>query len=103
MVACHLLKWVDYQFDTEGREIELRYFRDVDKREVDFVLVEHKKPILAVECKLNESTISPSLKYFKEKFPAVRAVQVAYKDTPSKIHPNGIELKSARTFLNELI
>ncbi len=26
MIASHLLKWVDYLFDTEGRELELRYF-----------------------------------------------------------------------------
>jgi predicted AAA+ superfamily ATPase len=37
LVASHLLKWVHFQFDSAGRELELRYFRDVDGREVDFV------------------------------------------------------------------
>jgi hypothetical protein len=34
----HLLKWVHFQIDTRGRELELRYFRDIDGREVDFVV-----------------------------------------------------------------
>jgi hypothetical protein len=29
IIACHLLKWVDYLFATKGREFDLRYFRDV--------------------------------------------------------------------------
>ena len=44
LVACHLLKWVFYQQDVEGRDAELRYFRDIDKREVDFVLMDGKTP-----------------------------------------------------------
>jgi len=37
--------------DTEGGDIELRYFRDEDRREVDFVIVEDGKPLHFVECK----------------------------------------------------
>ncbi len=38
LVAMHLLKWVHYDQDAEGRDLELRYFRDSDGREVDFVV-----------------------------------------------------------------
>ena len=40
LVGAHLLKWVHFLQDSEGRDVELRYFRDVDGREVDFVVVE---------------------------------------------------------------
>ncbi len=40
LVASHLLEWVDYQTDTQGRAIELRFFRDVDGPEVDFVVTD---------------------------------------------------------------
>lgn len=103
MVASHLLKWVDFVFDTEGRELELRYFRDVDSREVDFVVVEAKKPILFVECKLTEVSIDPSLRYLKERFPNTRAVQVVCKDIDTKITDSGIQLMSATSFLAELV
>jgi hypothetical protein len=44
LVASHLLKWVHFQIDTRGRELELRYFRDIDGREVDFVVTETCHP-----------------------------------------------------------
>ena len=40
LVGCHLLKWVYHEQDTAGRDLELRYFRDTDGREVDFVVTE---------------------------------------------------------------
>jgi len=36
LVASHLLKWVHYQQDVFGKDLDLRYFRDTDGREVDF-------------------------------------------------------------------
>ena len=47
LVGSHLLKWVELEQDTRGRELELRYFRDVDRREVDFLVTEERKPLLA--------------------------------------------------------
>ena len=51
LVGAHLLKWVHFLQDTEGRDVDLRYFRDVDGREVDFVVVERRRPTHLVECK----------------------------------------------------
>jgi len=51
LMACHLLKWCFFMQDTHGRKIELRYFRDIDKREVNFVITEDSKPIYFIECK----------------------------------------------------
>jgi predicted AAA+ superfamily ATPase len=51
LVASHLLKWVHLEQDAKGRDIELRYFGDTDRREVDLVVVERRRPILLVECK----------------------------------------------------
>jgi predicted AAA+ superfamily ATPase len=47
VVAAHLLKWVHLEEDARGRDLELRYFRDVDGREVDFVVLENRRPILS--------------------------------------------------------
>jgi predicted AAA+ superfamily ATPase len=58
MVARHLLKWISYKQDTEGHDTELRCFRDVDKRAVDFVLVLNRKPVHFIECKLYGRSVS---------------------------------------------
>jgi predicted AAA+ superfamily ATPase len=67
MMACQLLKFCHYQEDVEGFNMELRYIRDTDKREVDFVVIKNKKPLFAVECKLKDKSPSSHLHYFKER------------------------------------
>ena len=67
MVASHLLKFCHFQEDVEGHKMELRYIRDTDKREVDFVVLKNKKPLFAVECKKSDRSCSPSLFYFQQR------------------------------------
>ena len=47
--------------------MDLRYLRDTEGREVDFVILKDKKPLFAVECKSGEKSISPSIKYFAQR------------------------------------
>ena len=101
LIAGHLLKWVHFQQDYEGNNVELCYFRDTDKREVDFIITKNKKPILAVECKLKFKNIHPSLKYFKNKFPKTECVQVHLESSREYISKEGIKCLSWKTFLNQ--
>jgi predicted AAA+ superfamily ATPase len=103
LVACHLLKWCWLREDTEGRQVELRYFRDIDRREVDFVVVEDGVPVVFVECKSSESETSRSLKYLKGKFPAVRAEQVSLDGTRDYATAEGIRVRPAAAMLAELV
>lgn len=75
-IASHLLKYCHFMEDTEGYAMDLRYLRDVDKREADFVVLREGKPLFAVECKSGETNISPSLFYFRERTPIPRFYQV---------------------------
>jgi len=103
LMACHLLKWVHFLQDTEGRDLELRYFRDVDGREVDFIICENKKPITAIECKYADSEVSSSLIYFKERFPGVAAYQLHATGVKEFVNRNGIKYLNATKFLDELL
>jgi len=67
MVASHLLKFCHFREDTLGHEMELRYLRDIEKREIDFVVLQDKKPLFAVECKAGERETSPHIKYFAQR------------------------------------
>lgn len=66
-VASHLLKYCHFVQDTQGHKMELQYLRDTDKREVDFVVIQNKKPLFAVEAKLNDKSLSPHIKYFAKR------------------------------------
>ncbi len=67
MVASHLLKLCHFREDTDGHRMELRFLRDTDAREVDFVVLEDRKPRFAVEVKTGERSVSPALRYFKQR------------------------------------
>jgi predicted AAA+ superfamily ATPase len=66
-VASHLLKYSHFREDTEGYNMELRFLRGTDKREVDFVVLEEGRPLFAVECKTGEKNVNPALFYFMER------------------------------------
>lgn len=103
LVACHLLKWIHFQQDTKGRDLELRYFRDIDRREVDFVVVEGRKPILFVECKLGDAEVDRGLRYLTARFPEVAAWQISAKGTKDYQTPEGIRVANAVTLLKTLV
>ena len=75
LVASQLLKYCHWIEDTEGYSMDLRYLRDTDRREVDFVVLKDRKPLFAVECKSGEKTISPAIRYFAERTPIPRFYQ----------------------------
>lgn len=103
MVASHLLKWVHYVADTQGRDVELRYFRDVDRREVDFVVTEDGKPLQFIECKWSEGRPDRSLRYLVARFPDVDAWQVSATGTRDAVSAEGIRLAPAWRFMQTLV
>ena len=82
MVASHLLKYCHFIEDTEGDRMELRFLRDTDQREVDFVVLKNKKPLFAVECKTGEKQLSSNIRYFKERtnIPFFYQIHLGQKD-----------------------
>lgn len=76
LVASQLLKYCHFIEDTKGHVMELRFLRDTDRREVDFVVLRDRKPLFAVECKTGERRISPAVHYFAQRAPIPRFYQV---------------------------
>ena len=103
LVALHLLKWVHYKQDSEGRDWELRYFRDVDLREVDFVVTERNTPLVLVESKWSDTSLAKGLRYLKTRFPQAEAWQIAATGREDYQTPEGIRVCPALTFLKELV
>jgi predicted AAA+ superfamily ATPase len=102
LVAAHLLKWVHLEEDARGRDLELRYFRDVDGREVDFVVLENRRPILFVEAKHGDDQVARGLRYLVERFPGVDAWQISATGTKDYLTPVGIRVCPAPVLLGTL-
>ena len=103
LVACHLLKWVHFEQDTQGRDLELRYFRDIEGREVDFVVVEGRRPRLLVECKWGDAEVDRSLRYLKARFPEADAWQISATGTKDHQTPEGVRVAPAVRLLRTLV
>jgi len=80
LVASQLLKYCHWQEDTEGHRMELRFLRDTDGREVDFVVMKNRAPLFAVECKTGSKSVSSSIRYFAERTSIPAFYQVHRQD-----------------------
>jgi len=102
MVGSHLLKFVHYLYDALGYKAELYYLRDIEGREVDFLVTIDKKPWFAVEVKEHEEKISKTLQYFREKLSIPHAYQVTRAENVYARQQDVI-LVSADIFLSGLV
>lgn len=103
MTASHLLKWVHYQRDVLGEEFELRYFRDTDKREIDFCITKNMKPCMFIECKWTDGATSPHLYYLQKKFPEAKYFQISAVGKDEFIDKKSVVHMPAIKFFQDLI
>jgi len=103
MIASHLLKWVHYQRDVYGEQMELRYFRDTDKREVDFCITKNFQAQMFVECKWGDSSTSSHLHYLQKKFPNAKFYQISATGKKLFINKKNIVHMPAVNFLQQFI
>ncbi len=99
-VASQLLKYCHFVEDTEGFRMDLRFLRDTDKREIDFVVLKEGIPLFAVECKSGEKNINPSLFYFMKRTSIPRFYQVHQGNRDYE--KNGVRVLPVHIFCQEL-
>ncbi|MBI3293286.1 MAG: ATP-binding protein [Deltaproteobacteria bacterium] len=78
LVACHLLKRVQFLQDAFGERVELQFIRDKDGNEVDFAIIRNRKVIELYEVKLSDDTIAPSLIKYQKMLQPQNAFQVVF-------------------------
>ena len=102
MVAGHLLKYCHLVEDTEGHAMELRFLRDTDGREIDFVVLRDGRPEFAVECKTGERRASPACSYMRERSSIPRWYQVHLGTADFGNEHSATRVLPFRTFCREL-
>ncbi len=76
LVACHLLKRVQFLEDRDGYTYELKFIRDKEKHEVDFLIFRDRTLYALIEAKWNDDKISSSLKYFSQRLQPQKTIQL---------------------------
>ena len=100
-VATSLLKHIQYLRDANGAELSLHYMRTKDGKEVDFALAQKDSLTHFIEVKLSDSAVDKNLKYFKERYSHVDAVQLVHNIRHDK-EINNIKIIQAGKWLAEL-
>lgn len=101
-VAANLLKYCHFNEDTQGDKCELRYLRDVEGREVDFVVLKNKVAEFAVECKIKYKSISKNLFYFKERT-KIKTFYIVHLGEEDFMHKSGIRVIPFINFCYEIL
>jgi predicted AAA+ superfamily ATPase len=100
-VAACLLKNVHYLQDAKGSDLDLYYVKTKDKKEIDFALADKNALTDFIEVKLSDSGVSPHLRYFKERYPKTKAVQLVH-NARYDTEVNGVQILRAGEWLAKL-
>lgn len=102
MIASHLLKFCHFMEDAHGYRMKLMFLRDVDKREVDFLVTCDRKPWMAVEAKLSDGSLHKPLDYFRTRLKIPFCYQVVMNGKKD-IMKESIRIMPAVKFLSGLM
>lgn len=96
----------DYLTDAGIGEFHLRYVRNKEKYEIDFLILREKKVFLAIEVKLTDETLNHTWSKFMPGLNCSYGIQLVMKPNIYKIHefPSyKVLVISAANFLRYLI
>jgi len=98
LVACALMKEAHRAGDVDGEEIDLRYIRNKDGREIDFLVTREQQPWQLIEVKWKDDSLSGNFRKFLPREPLKR-IQVVGELARNKSFPGGERIESAQDFL----
>ena len=102
LTACALLKEIHFRADVQGKEHQLFYLRNKDKKEVDFLIVQDRKPICMLEVKSSQDTLSDGLNRFLKQLKNVKVIQLVQNLKREKTFPNKAEIRKASSWLAKM-
>jgi uncharacterized protein len=101
LVACSLLKYVQFRRDAVGESWEIFYLRDKESREVDFVVTLNRRVHWLIEVKASDDNPGTSIRYYTEKLRPDVSLQLVLKLDRAK-EKSGIKIVPLGKWLEEL-
>jgi uncharacterized protein len=102
LVAVSLLKRLQFLEDRDGYRYELRYLRDKEGREVDFVVLKENQVEELIEVKWADETISKALLYYSKRLQPTKATQLVARLKRPFDHGN-IQVRDPFSYFNSSI
>lgn len=102
LTACALIKEIHYRQDVLGQEYTLRFIRDKENREIDFVILKNEKVHCFIETKWADEHPSPYLSYWEKELPEVQKIQLVGQLTQEKTYSKKLEIRKASHWLSKM-
>ena len=102
LTACALLKEIHYREDCLGEQLDMFYLRSKDGKELDFLVTQNEIPLLMLEVKWADQSLSPNFALFSKHFPTTTKIQIVKSAGREKTFPDGTEIRLAHNWLAEL-
>lgn len=100
-VACALLKYCHFQRDSAGPQYSLYYFRDREKREVDFVVTQNRRVQWCIEVKERDEQVTSHLEYLHARLKPEQSLQLV-SGLGSKKEVRGVKIVPLADWLDQL-
>ncbi len=102
MVACALIKKLQYIEDITGIKTTLHFVRTKDGVEIDFLICQQSKPTHLIEVKWSDDKLSPAFNYFTKFIKNTVNVQLVKELKRQKTYPNGLAIKPLLPWLAKM-
>lgn len=102
VVACALLKEIQFREDCYGTEMGLYYLQTKNGQEIDFFITRDDEPYIMLEVKWADNALSRNFKIFARFFPHAKQVQLVRNLAREKTFPGGAEIRWAHAWLSSL-
>ncbi len=102
LVACALLKELQFIEDTTGDKTALHYLKTKDGKELDFLIYINDNPTHLLEVKWSDATPVPAFSYFQKFFPQAKAVQLVKELSRETTYPNKIAVRTLIPWLADM-
>ncbi|MEO5968982.1 MAG: ATP-binding protein [Bdellovibrionia bacterium] len=99
LVALSLKKEIEFQEDCNGREGDIHFIQTKEGHEIDFLIVQKKRPAHLFEVKLSDGTPSKNFRYFSDLFQKCKKIQLVRNLDREFTTREEVEVKSALNYL----
>ncbi len=102
LVACALLKEIQFRLDCFGEEKQLYYLREKSGKEIDFCVCTDENPDLLIEVKWNDSSFSQHFTTFRKSLGNIKILQLVGQLDREKTTDDEMEMRHAHSWLSKL-
>lgn len=102
LLACALLKELQFIEDMSGDKTALHYLRTKDGRELDFLICINDNPTHMLEAKWADANPASAFNYFQKYFPKIQAIQLVKDLNRETTLPQGLAIRALIPWLTQL-